>query len=139
LDVADSYRRCWALPAWRWIRTSCLWKPGKLISIPRHVHVPKLHHFYSYSLVPSKDFHDQSLSLHERYVLPAVAAIAGGVDREVRKSGGAPPKFYDLPTVVGIDLTMHGAIGGLPKARVIRAYDPISEEYLIRADCSVRI
>jgi hypothetical protein len=101
-----------------------LWKPGKLISIPRHVHVPKLHHFYSYSLVPSKDFHDQSLSLHERYVLPAVAAIAGG---------------YDLPTVVGIDLTMHGAIGGLPKARVIRAYDPISEEYLIRADCSVRI
>ena len=112
-----------------------LWTPGKLISIPPRVHFPKWHHLgFSIKVDPWEAVNAQLIMYED-----SVRLLDEKVRRLIHQAGGARAQFLDQKIPEGMVYAQQGPMGPLPRARLLRAYDPCEDNYLLRIDVSVKI
>ncbi|MCE5309586.1 MAG: hypothetical protein LLG20_18275 [Acidobacteriales bacterium] len=116
-----------------------LWKPGKLISIPPLVHVPKWHQFWLAHTIEAGDLQISREVFDQRYLEPAAAAICLKIEAEVKKHGREPQFAIPPPPGMSGAVSYHRRFGGSPVMQVAQAYDIIRDENYVRLDCRVKI
>lgn len=128
-----------------------LWKPGKLISIPPRVHVPRTHQMYVESRIRSSHLLDgrglpdftgwRAVETFEQFHRePMLAALRYNLSLLRSESGESrAAQFHELPMPESLHLLEQGPMGDLPNARLLSFYDIGSDNWHIRIDCKVTI
>lgn len=130
-----------------------LWRPGKLISIPPRVHIPRWHHFFVDCRIPATtgvlgalspyikaSVGDRSPETYGRVCnLVAESGLRERIDAEITKAGGRKAEFQKLVVPAGLDFAYVGPVGQLPNARILQCYDIYRDEWHRRMECRVRI
>jgi len=114
-----------------------LWKPGKLISIPRVLHVARSVHFgcvFELGVYEKGAFAEAIAS----YTADSLKRLEANIAEEVARTGRTP-QFLPLPLPRGVDFTATGPLGSLSEARIVRVYDILRNVWIQRVDCLVRI
>lgn len=115
-----------------------LWRPGKLISVPKHVHVPKWHQLHvtlnsPHSLEPMQG------EFWEPENRCATEVLKERIDQLIRNSGQRTAQFQDLPLPSGYEYAVLVTGGELPKVRLIHAYDGFTDQFHRRYDVKVYV
>ncbi len=118
-----------------------LWAPGKLISIPKRVHIPQTRIFSVHQLLP--DFMNRVRldfpTLERTYLSPAALSLDLAVQRAIRESGGAPARFLPMELPSGVGPGARGPFGVIPEATWFYGYNPINDQDYLISRCMVRI